>query len=206
MSTAMAPSLILVLTGALLVGCGVYLLLARSMVRMLLGFVLLGNGVNLVFLAVSSPPGLPPLVGEVDPERMADPLPQAMMLTAIVISLGLVSFLLALAHRSWELSGTDRVTVDPEDLRIVMRADRHDMSGSDFTGDDDLTPDDIDDEDLDAEGDHYMQMAVRRYRERRRETRQARARAFRPREGRGSPVVVPRLGARRLKDDEEGRP
>lgn len=188
MSEPMTPSLALLGVGAVLVGCGVYLMLARSIVRMLIGFVLVGNGVNLLFLGAASPPGLPPIIGQVPGEDMADPLPQAMMLTAIVISLGLVAFLLALAHRSWQLAGTDRVTHDPEDLRIVLRADRSDMSGSDFAGDDDLTPDDVDDVDVDAEGDHYMEMAVRRFKERRREIRRHRARAFQPLEDDQPPV------------------
>lgn len=188
MSEAMAPSLALIVAGAVLAGAGVYLMLARSIVRMLLGFILVGNGVNLLFLAASGPPGKPPLIEEVPSAEMADPLPQAMMLTAIVISLGLVSFLLALAHRSWQLSGTDRVTHDPEDLRIVLRADRADMSGSDFEGDDDLTPDDIGDDDVDDSGDHYMEQAVRRFRERRREIRRHRSRAFQPRDDDQPPV------------------
>ncbi|WP_462417309.1 Na(+)/H(+) antiporter subunit C [Kytococcus sp. Marseille-QA3725] len=188
MTDPMTPSLALLAAGAVLVGCGVYLLLARSIVRMLIGFVLVGNGVNLLFLSASAPPGEPPLIGQVPAEDMADPLPQAMMLTAIVISLGLVSFLLALAHRSWQLSGTDRVTHDPEDLRIVLRADRNDMSGSQFQGDDDLTPDDVDDADIDEEGDHYMEAAVRRFKERRREIRRHRARAFQPLDDEQPPV------------------
>lgn len=188
MSEPMTPSLALIAAGTVLVGSGVYLMLARSIVRMLLGFVLVGNGVNLMFLAASGPPGQPPLIGQVASEEMADPLPQAMMLTAIVISLGLVAFLLALAHRSWQLSGTDRVTRDPEDLRIVLRSDRNDMSGSDFAGDDDLTPDDIDDADVDDTGDHYMEEAVRRFRARRREIRRHRATAFQPVDDEQPPV------------------
>ena len=49
MSEAMAPSLALIVAGAVLAGAGVYLMLARSIVRMLLGFILVGNGVNLLF-------------------------------------------------------------------------------------------------------------------------------------------------------------
>ena len=188
MSEAMAPSLALIVAGAVLAGAGVYLMLARSIVRMLLGFILVGNGVNLLFLAASGPPGKPPLIEEVPSAAMADPLPQAMMLTAIVISLGLVSFLLALAHRSWQLAGTDRVTHDPEDLRIVLRADRADMSGSQFAGDEDLTPDDLGDDDIDDTGDHYMEQAVLRFRERRREIRRHRSRAFQPRDDDQPPV------------------
>ena len=87
MSEAMAPSLALIVAGAVLAGAGVYLMLARSIVRMLLGFILVGNGVNLLFLAASGPPGKPPLIEEVPSAAMADPLPQAFVLTAIVIPL-----------------------------------------------------------------------------------------------------------------------
>ncbi len=50
---------------------------------------------------------------------MADPLPQAMILTAIVITLGVTAFLLAMAYRSWQLQGNDEVQDDAEDRRIA---------------------------------------------------------------------------------------
>ena len=50
---------------------------------------------------------------------MSDPLPQAMILTAIVITLGMTAFLLAMAYRSWLLVGHDEVQDDVEDRRIV---------------------------------------------------------------------------------------
>ncbi len=55
---------------------------------------------------------------------MSDPLTQAMILTAIVITLGMTAFLLAMAYRSWLLTGTDDVQDDVEDRRIVSRAER----------------------------------------------------------------------------------
>ena len=48
---------------------------------------------------------------------MSDPLPQALVLTAIVISLGTTAFLLAMAYRSWQLTGHDDVQDDVEDAR-----------------------------------------------------------------------------------------
>jgi multicomponent Na+:H+ antiporter subunit C len=54
---------------------------------------------------------------------MSDPLPHALALTAIVISFGITTFLLALAHRSWQLRHTDVVEDDPEDRRIAEMAD-----------------------------------------------------------------------------------
>jgi len=58
-----------------------------------------------------------------EPGDVADPLPQAMALTAIVITLALTAFLLAMAYRSWQLGGTDDVQDDVEDIRITLRAE-----------------------------------------------------------------------------------
>lgn len=104
-------SLSLVVTGGLLVSCGVYLLLAPSLTRLVLGFILAGNGLNVLVLAAG---GLGP----------ADALTQAMILTAIVITLGMAAYLLALAYRTWQLSGDDLVQDDVEDRRIANAAHR----------------------------------------------------------------------------------
>ena len=69
---------------------------------------------------------------------MSDPLPQAMILTAIVITLGLTAFLLALAYRSWQLLRHDEVQDDDEDRRIIARAERAEAQDAR----DDSTPDD----------------------------------------------------------------
>jgi multicomponent Na+:H+ antiporter subunit C len=61
---------------------------------------------------------------------MSDPLPQAMVLTAIVITLGMTAFLLALAYRSWHLNGHDEVQDDVEDRRIMELADRDEGPGT----------------------------------------------------------------------------
>ena len=108
---------LLVLCGGL-VACGVYLLLERSLTRVLIGLVLLGNGVNLGYLAIGGPAGESAFVGSADPADMSDPLPQALVLTAIVISLATIAFLLAMAHRSWQLNGNDDVQDDVEDAVI----------------------------------------------------------------------------------------
>ncbi|MEE1929542.1 Na(+)/H(+) antiporter subunit C [Streptomyces sp. TRM 70351] len=121
------------LTMALVVGgvfaVGVYLLTQRSLMRGLLGFIVLGHGVNLLLLVAGGPPGEPPLVsdgGKGGVEDYADPLPQAMALTAIVITFGVTTFLLALAYRAWRLSGHDEVRDDPEDRRIGTVSERAD--------------------------------------------------------------------------------
>lgn len=123
----MSVDLALVVAIAVLVGCGTTLMLERSLSRILVGFVMVGNGVNLLFLVASGPSGAPPLYGR---EDITDPLPQAMALTAIVITLGVTGFGLALAYRSWQLSGTDDVKDDVEDDLVRRRAEADETSAT----------------------------------------------------------------------------
>ena len=116
------PSLVLVVVLAALVAAGTVLVLDRSLVRVLLGVLLIGNGVAILFIVVGGRGGRPPFVGASDPAEMSDPLPQAMVLTAIVISLATIGFLLALSYRLWQLSGTDDVPDDAEAARILRMA------------------------------------------------------------------------------------
>jgi multicomponent Na+:H+ antiporter subunit C len=115
----------LILVTAAMVGCGVYLLLERSLTRVLVGLILLSNGVNVAILASGGPAGRAPIVGLGGSGRFSDPLPQALILTAIVITLGTTAFLLAMAYRSWQLTGHDDVQDDVEDaaIRRLARAD-----------------------------------------------------------------------------------
>ncbi len=106
----------LVLAG--LYSAGFYLIMQRSLMRILIGTVILGHGANLLLQLAGGPPGRAPLLGDTPPEAMTDPLPQAMALTAIVITFALTTFLLALAYRSWLLLGDDEVRDDVEDRRI----------------------------------------------------------------------------------------
>lgn len=121
--TDTAPNLTLVVVIAVLVATGVYLMLERSLSRIVLGIVLLGNAVNLLLLVAGGAAGSPPIVGVAD-RPMSDPLAQAMVLTAIVITLGLTAFLLALSYRSWQLHRHDEVQDDVEDRRIARLAAR----------------------------------------------------------------------------------
>jgi multicomponent Na+:H+ antiporter subunit C len=120
------PSGALLLAVGVLFAAGVYLLLERSLTRVLLGFVLLGNGTNLAILLAGGRAGAPPITGaDTDTgsaEPMSDPLAQVMILTAIVITLALVAFVLAMAYRSWQLHGHDEVQDDLEDTRIARLA------------------------------------------------------------------------------------
>lgn len=97
----------------ILFGCGLYCTLQRSIVRLVLGVLLLSQGANLlVFLSGGLTTGVPPMVPEdakVPTPPFADPLPQAMVLTAIVIGLGLVAFLLTLVFRAHEAVGSDDI-------------------------------------------------------------------------------------------------
>ncbi|WP_432519558.1 Na(+)/H(+) antiporter subunit C [Kineococcus sp. SYSU DK006] len=126
----MSPNLTLVLVSGVLVATGVALLLERTLTRVLVGIVLLSNGINVLFLVAGGRPGGAPILGVTRAEDMSDPLPQAMVLTAIVITLGMVAFILALAYRSWQLDGHDEVQDDVEDRRIVRRAERDETSAS----------------------------------------------------------------------------
>lgn len=128
----MTPTLILIVVSGVLFGTGVYLLLARSVIRALIGFLLMSNGVNLLFMVASGRAGRAPIIGTSDPSEQSDPIPQAMVLTAIVIGLCMTAFMLALAHRAWRLSNTDVLAVDTEDARIAQRALDDDMSESDY--------------------------------------------------------------------------
>ena len=121
----MSANLTLALTVGVLWGVGVYLLLQRTLTRVVLGLLLIGHAVNLLLLLAGGPAGLPPFVGDgTDVEALSDPLPQAMVLTAVVITFGTSSFLLALAYRSWILTRADEVQDDVEDSRVADREDR----------------------------------------------------------------------------------
>jgi multisubunit Na+/H+ antiporter MnhC subunit len=111
-------SLILVVVMAVLFACGVYLLLERSMTRVLLGFLLVGNATNLLLLLMAGVPGVAPIVEDGQSRPMTDPLPQALILTAIVITFGVSAFLMALIYRSWRLAKEDRVADDEADVAL----------------------------------------------------------------------------------------
>lgn len=105
----------LAVTIGVLFGAGVYLILRRSAVRMVFGLVLLTHGTNLlVFAAGGLVRGNPPLVEAGGPAPgTADPLPQALVLTAVVIGFGLLIFAAVLVERMRRTFGSD----DPDALR-----------------------------------------------------------------------------------------
>jgi len=140
----MTPNVLLVVVVAALVTAGVYLLLERSLTRIIIGLVLIGNGLNVLFLVAGGAAGGAPIVGRTPPKEMSDPLPQAMVLTAIVITLGMTAFLLAMAYRSWQLNRHDEVQDDLEDRRIART--RLPVASLETDGDDDRDDEDRDDD------------------------------------------------------------
>jgi multicomponent Na+:H+ antiporter subunit C len=112
-------NLTMALTVGVLYAVGFYLLLQRSLMRVLLGVVVLGHGTNLLLQLAGGPPGRPPILGVAPEDTFVDPFPQALALTAIVITFALTTFLLALGYRSFVLVGHDEVQDDVEDRRIA---------------------------------------------------------------------------------------
>jgi multicomponent Na+:H+ antiporter subunit C len=138
----MTANLVQVVTIGVLFGAGVTLLLERSLTRVLLGVIMLGNGVNLLIL-VGGRAGGAPVVGVTPEAEMSDPLPQAMVLTAIVITLGITAFLLAVGYRSWQLFGHDEVQDDLEDQRIKSLAERGEVTSGDERVEEGMDPEQV---------------------------------------------------------------
>jgi multicomponent Na+:H+ antiporter subunit C len=115
-------TLVLAVLVAVLFACGTYLLLQRALTRIILGIALWGHGSVILLQTVGGRAGRPPLVGPGDPiDDISAPLPQALGLTAIVISFGMTALLLALAYRGWLGTDTDEVQDDIEDRRIARQ-------------------------------------------------------------------------------------
>ena len=138
----MSPNLTLVLISGMLVAAGVYLMLERSLTRILVGVLLTSNGVNVLFLVVSGAAGGAPIIGVTPQREMSDPLPQAMVLTAIVITLGSTAYLLAMAYRSFQLNGHDEVADDVEDAAIRRLAEA-DLASDSYDADIEGHPDEV---------------------------------------------------------------
>ena len=105
--------LLLALASGVLYASGIYLMLRRRLAQLIIGIGLLSNGTNLlIFTAGGLTRGRPPVVPDgaqslVEP--YADPIPQALVLTSIVIGFGILAFSLVLAHRVHATVGTDDV-------------------------------------------------------------------------------------------------
>ena len=112
-------SVVVAVTAGALFATGTYLLLQRLLSRIVVGLGLIAHAANLVLLGSGGEPGSPPIIDAANTSSPSDPLEQAFVLTAIVITFGVTAFLLALAYRSWEEHGVDEVEDDVEDRRIA---------------------------------------------------------------------------------------
>lgn len=116
----MSVNLTLLTVMGALYACGIYLILERSLTRVLLGLMLLANATNLLILATGGYAGLAPLFNkDTGAQEYADPLPQALILTSIVISFAVTAFMLGIIYRTWVLARQDEIQDDIEDLRVA---------------------------------------------------------------------------------------
>ena len=112
--------LVFAITAGVIFACGIYLMMRRSMVRLIVGITLLTYAVNLLIFSVDDvrTRGVP-IVDSTPPEQMSDPLPQALILTAIVISFGVLAFTMALGYRASQ-------SVQTDSLDAMQSTDRED--------------------------------------------------------------------------------
>ena len=104
--------LVLAIVAGSLYACGLYLMLRRRLAQLIIGLSLLANGSNiLIFAAAGVTRGLPPIIedGAVAAMSFADPVPQSLILTSIVIGFGVLAFALVLAHRVHASAGSDDI-------------------------------------------------------------------------------------------------
>lgn len=111
-------TIVLALAAAALFSIGTYLILQRKLSRIIIGLGLVTHGAN-ILLITAGRRGEPPLIGKGNPAKFSDPLPQALALTAIVITFAVTTLLLALAYRSWQLTNDDEVADDVGDRAIA---------------------------------------------------------------------------------------
>lgn len=92
-----------------LFSAGIYMMLRRNLLKLLIGLALLSHSINLlIFTASQLTRSAPPVISSEEAGRgYSDPLPQALILTAIVISFGVIAFAVGLAHRTHKLVGAD---------------------------------------------------------------------------------------------------
>jgi multicomponent Na+:H+ antiporter subunit C len=104
---------LLAIAAGVLYAAGIYMMLRRRLAQLIIGLALLSAGTNLlIFTAGGLTRGRPPVLAEgasVLEAPYADPVPQALVLTAIVIGFGLLAFSLVLAHRVHSTAGTDDI-------------------------------------------------------------------------------------------------
>lgn len=109
--------LLLAVVAGVLYAAGLYLMLRRRLAQLIIGLSLLSNGSNILILSAAGVTrAKPPLITEGLPlGQFADPVPQSLILTAIVIGFGVLAFSLVLAHRVHQSAGTDDIdTIGPD--------------------------------------------------------------------------------------------
>lgn len=121
---------VLALLVGFMFGASVYLMLSRNWIRYLFGFIVIGNAVNLLLFAVGrvqvGRPALVPLGLAAPDGPVANSLPQALILTAIVIGFGLLAFALVLASRAW----SDLGTIDVDGMRVAEPREEGDAAAA----------------------------------------------------------------------------
>ena len=103
--------LVLAIVAGLLYASGLYLMLRRRLAQLIIGLSLLSNGTNILILSAAGVTrAKPPLISEgMTSGHFADPVPQSLILTAIVIGFGVLAFSLVLAHRVHQSAGSDDI-------------------------------------------------------------------------------------------------
>lgn len=115
----------------MLISSGLYLMMRRNLLRFIFGFILLGNGVNLLIftmgrLSRGGAPIVPAEEHSIALEQIANPVPQALILTAIVIGFGFTAFALVLLYssfqqwRSLDTEALEQTTYHPEQVAEVL--------------------------------------------------------------------------------------
>ena len=116
----MSVNLTLLTVMGALYACGIYLILERSLTRVLLGLMLLANATNLLSSPRAATPAWRPFFSkDTGPGDYNDPLPQALILTSIVISFAVTAFMLGIIYRTWVLARQDEIQDDVEDRRVA---------------------------------------------------------------------------------------
>jgi multicomponent Na+:H+ antiporter subunit C len=110
----------LAVVAGVLYATGLYLMLRRRLAQLIIGLALLSNGANILILSAAGVTrGRPPLLeaGEQTAAHFADPVPQSLILTAIVIGFGVLAFALVLSHRVHRSAGSDDIdAIGPDHL------------------------------------------------------------------------------------------
>jgi multicomponent Na+:H+ antiporter subunit C len=111
--------LLLAIVAGVLYATGLYLMLRRRLAQLIIGLALLSNGSNILILSAAGVTrAKPPLVADAAMAvgQFADPVPQSLILTAIVIGFGVLAFSLVMAHRVHQSTGSDDIDLIGPDM------------------------------------------------------------------------------------------